>query len=111
MTQLAAGASLLVSGAANALIDDQVVPFLGGGDKFDVNNANIRVYLQLPGMYPSIAAKITSNGSYKSSADVVAQAGLNAAEQAIYKKYEKQFVFLEPRPEYRLDIVNNGLYR
>merc|ERR1712216_659723 len=80
LTTLAAGASLAVSTAAKALIDDDVVPFLGGGEKFDVNNANIRVYTKLPGMYPTIAAKICANGPYKNAGDVYSSAGLTEAE-------------------------------
>merc|ERR1711988_1418875 len=109
MGNIAAGASLAVSTAAGALIDDEVVPYLGGGDKFDMNNANIRVYLKLPGMYPTIAAKVTSQGPYKNMGEAYSQAGLTDAEKAVVKKYESKFVFLEPRPEYTLDIVNNGL--
>lgn len=33
-----------------AEVDNPVVPFLGGGDKIDVNNANVRAYIKLPGM-------------------------------------------------------------
>ncbi|CAN0478056.1 unnamed protein product, partial [Ectocarpus sp. 12 AP-2014] len=35
---------------ALAEVDNPVVPFLGGGDKIDVNNANVRAYIKLPGM-------------------------------------------------------------
>lgn len=33
-----------------AEVDNPIVPFLGGGDKIDVNNANVRAYIKLPGM-------------------------------------------------------------
>ncbi|CAN0488482.1 unnamed protein product, partial [Ectocarpus sp. 12 AP-2014] len=48
----AAGAAALLGLAAPALaeVDNPVVPFLGGGDKIDVNNANVRAYIKLPGM-------------------------------------------------------------
>lgn len=48
----AAGAAALLGLAAPALaeVDNPVVPFLGGGDKIDVNNANVRAYIRLPGM-------------------------------------------------------------
>ncbi|CAN0357733.1 unnamed protein product, partial [Scytosiphon promiscuus] len=35
---------------ALAEVDNPVVPFLGGGEKIDVNNANVRAYIRLPGM-------------------------------------------------------------
>merc|ERR1719183_230603 len=84
MTKVAAGAVVALSGgAANALIDDNVVPFLGGDKtRVDINNSNIRVYLKYPGMYPNVAGKIVSNGPYKSASDV--KAVLNSKEQAVF---------------------------
>ena len=53
-----AGAVIAAPALANAEIDYANLPYLGGSDKIDVNNANIRVYTKLPGMYPSIAGII-----------------------------------------------------
>jgi hypothetical protein len=50
---------------AGAKIDYEGVGYLGGSDKIDVNNANVRVYSRFPGMYPSVAGKIVSHGPYK----------------------------------------------
>ena len=36
--------------------------YLGGGDKIDLNNANIRAYLKCPGMYPNAAGKVRLPG-------------------------------------------------
>mgnify|MGYP004128622371 CR=1 FL=1 len=37
---------------------------------------------------------------------------LRESEQAAaVKKYDSKFIFLEPRPEYVIDNINNGLYR
>jgi len=76
-----------------------------------VNNANIRVYTKLPGMYPNAAGKIVSNVPYKSKEDLYAKAGFTGPEAAAVKKYDAKFIFLEPRPEYIIDNINNGLYR
>ena len=100
--------------AADALVDYPGLPYLGGGDKIDLNNANIRSYLRLPGMYPSIAGKITSQKTpFKSVGDVYNIKSLTDAEKAILKKYEGQgkFLVLEPAAEYVIDRTNNGLYR
>lgn len=105
------GASLFFGGAARAEIDYEGVKYLGGGDKIDLNNANIRSYLKLPGVYPTIAAKVTSSGPFKSVADVYNIPGLSSTEKDILKKYESKFVVLDEKPEYVLDKVNNGLYR
>ena len=66
-----AAAAVAAAPAADALVDYPGLPYLGGGDKIDVNNANIRAYLRLPGMYPSIAGKITSQKQpFKSVGDI-----------------------------------------
>jgi photosystem II PsbU protein len=108
----AAGASaLFATTAANAEIDYAGVGFLGGATTIDVNNANVRVYCKKPGLYPSAAGKIVSNAPYKSKDDMYAKAGFTEKEKEVVKKYDSQFVFLEPRPEYIIDNINNGLYR
>lgn len=96
---------------ANAEIDYEGIKYLGGGDKVDLNNANIRAYLKMPGMYPSIASKIVNNGPFKSVADVYNLPGLTSAEKEILKKNEARFVTLDSKPEYVVDKINNGLYR
>ena len=52
------GASLFLGSAARAEVDYEGIKYLGGGDKIDLNNANIRAYLKLPGLYPNIASKV-----------------------------------------------------
>jgi photosystem II PsbU protein len=106
------GASALFAAtAANAEIDYAGVGYLGGSATVDVNNANVRVYCKKPGLYPSAAGKIVSNAPYKSKDDMYAKAGFTEKEKEVVKKYDSQFVFLEPRPEYIIDNINNGLYR
>merc|ERR1711865_1114035 len=91
------GAAALVSAtAANADIDYAGVGFLGGSSTIDVNNANIRVYTKLP---------------YKGKEDMYSKCGFTAAQAEATKKYDGKFIFLEPRPEYVIDNINNGLYR
>merc|ERR1719284_656730 len=106
------GASAFVAAtAANAEVDYAGVGYLGGAKTIDVNNANIRVYQKLPGVYPNAAGKIVSKGPYKSKEDMYAKAGFSAPEAAAVKKYDSKFLFLEPKPEYVIDQINNGLYR
>ena len=62
-------------------------------------------------MYPGAAGKIVSNVPYKGKEDMYSKAGFSAAEAAAVKKYDANFIFLEPRPEYIIDNINNGLYR
>lgn len=99
---------LSATGIARAEIDYEGIKYLGGGSKIDLNNANVRSYLDLKGMYPTIASKIVNNGPFKTVADVYNIPGLSNAEKDILKKYESKFVTLEPKPEYVLDKINNG---
>ena len=81
------GASALVgaAAAANAEIDYAGVGFLGGAKTIDVNNANIRVYQKLPGVYPNAAGKIVSNAPYKSKEELYTKAKLTGPEAAAVK--------------------------
>merc|ERR1719324_685000 len=103
--------SAFTAAAANAEIDYAGVGFLGGSKTIDVNNANVRVYQKLPGMYPNAAGKLVSKAPYKSKDEMYTKAGFTEKEKETVKKYDAQFVFLEPRPEYIIDNINNGLYR
>jgi photosystem II PsbU protein len=111
----AAAAAAALGAAAPAFADRDYdgIKYLGGGDKIDLNNANIRAYLRIPGMYPGAAGKIASytGPAFKSVGDVYNIKGLTDAEKAVIKKNEGRFVVLEPKPEYVIDRLNNGLYR
>mmetsp|Transcript_23197 Transcript_23197/g.55947 ORF Transcript_23197/g.55947 Transcript_23197/m.55947 type:complete len:149 (-) Transcript_23197:476-922(-) len=107
----AAFGAAAIPAVANAKVDYENVAFLGGGAIVDLNNANVRAYLRLPGMYPAAAGKIVSHGPYKSVADVYNIPGLTSAEKEVIKKYEAKFTAKDPSPEYVIDRINNGLYR
>ena len=64
-------------------------------------------------MYPGAAGKIASytGPPFKSVSDVYSIKTLTEAEKAVIKKNEARFVVLEPKPEYVIDNINNGLYR
>lgn len=96
---------------AQAEIEYPNVGFLGGSDKIDVNNANVRAYLKLPGFYPSLAGIIASNGPYKSTDELSRLPGLTEAMKEALAKYKDNLVALDPAPEYEIDKLNNGLYR
>ena len=106
-----AGAATGAAVAAPAFADTDYagLPYLGGSEKIDINNANVRVYAKLPGMYPGAAGKIVTHGPYKSVSDIYAF--MNEKEKAATKKYESRLSTLEPSAMYVIDRVNNGLYR
>jgi photosystem II PsbU protein len=112
MSQAAAFAGLAAfAPAANAIRDYESVGLLGGSNIVDINNANVRVYLKMPGLYPTVAGKIVSNGPYKSVGDLYNIPGLTGAEKDLIKKYESRFTAQAPQADYVIDIINNGLYR
>ena len=109
----AAFGAAAIPAAANAVVDYENIAQLGGGNVVDLNNANIRSYLRMKGMYPGAAGKIVSHGPYKTVSDVYNIPGLTAAEKDVIKRYESagRFSANQPAPEYVIDRINNGLYR
>jgi photosystem II PsbU protein len=108
----AAVAAAVIAGAApaaNAVVDYENIAYLGGSSIVDINNANVRAYLKMPGMYPAVAGKIVSHGPYSSPADVYKLCDLTTREAEVYKKYESKFVAKKPSPDYVIDRINNGL--
>lgn len=99
------------AGSASARIDYEGVPYLGGSDKIDVNNANVRAYKKMPGMYPTAAKKIVQGAPYNSPDDILKNPELTESEKESIKKYMDRFLTLPPQSEYVLDQVNNGIYR
>lgn len=65
-------------------------------NKLDINNAAVADYMQLPGMYPSIAGKIANNGPYGSVKDVYKLKVLSKDEIKQIKKYEKVLTSTPP---------------
>uniref|UniRef100_A0A7S2GXA3 Photosystem II 12 kDa extrinsic protein n=1 Tax=Helicotheca tamesis TaxID=374047 RepID=A0A7S2GXA3_9STRA len=100
-----------VAAPASAVVDYENIGYLGGSSIVDLNNANVRVYLKMPGMYPTVAGKIVSNGPYASVSDVYNIKGLTSGEKEILKKYESRFTAKAPSADYVIDRINNGLYR
>jgi photosystem II PsbU protein len=107
----AAAAGLAFPLTANAIRDYENIAFLGGSEIVDVNNANVRAYLKMPGMYPTVAGKIASNGPYNSVGDLYNIPGLSGKEKEVIKKYESRFTAQKPAADYVIDRINNGLYK
>lgn len=104
-------ATILAPLASNAEVEYANVGFLGGSDVIDINNANVRAYLKLPGFYPTLAGIIVSNGPYKSVDEVAKLDGITPKMKELLTKYKDNLTALTPAPEYEIDKLNNGLYR
>lgn len=107
----ALAAALARARPAQARIDYEGIGYLGGGDKIDVNNANVRAYRKFPGLYPTAAKKIVQGGPYGTPEDILKNPELSERDKEVIKKYMDRFVALPPTPEYFTDRVNNGIYK
>jgi len=107
----AAAVGLSAPMAANAMIDYEGVPYQGGTDIVDINNANVQAYRQFRGMFPTAAGFIATHGPYKEVADLYKIPQMPDEVAKIIKKYEKQFIVLPYNEAYGLDRINNGMYR
>lgn len=96
----AVGVAAAPAPPAEATVEYPGVPFLGGSDVVDINNANVRAFMKYPGLYPTLAGKIATNGPYASVGDLMNIPGLTAEQKELLKKYEKNMVALRPTPEY-----------
>jgi photosystem II PsbU protein len=107
----ATAALALAAAPLPALADREYanLPYLGGSSIVDINNANVRVYLKMPGLYPTVAGKIVSNGPYASVNDIYNIPGLTGKEKDLLKKYENRFTAQKPSADYVIDKFNNGL--
>ncbi|GAB0490029.1 hypothetical protein MMPV_001258 [Pyropia vietnamensis] len=85
---------------AEATVEYAGVPFLGGSEVVDINNANVRAFMKYPGMYPTLAGKIATHGPYAAVEDVMNIPGLTSEQKELLNKYKNKMVALRPTPEY-----------
>ncbi|HEY9858550.1 MAG TPA: photosystem II complex extrinsic protein PsbU [Candidatus Obscuribacterales bacterium] len=83
------------------------------GDKIDLNNTNVRAFLQYPGLYPTLARAIVKNAPYEKVEDVLDLPGLSERQKETLQANFKNFTVTEP--DFALtegdDRFNNGIYR
>jgi photosystem II PsbU protein len=94
----------------NAMDDKLATDF---GKKIDLNNTNVRAFMQYPGMYPTLARMILKNAPFDSVEDLLEMPGLTDVQKEILKNNFSNFVVSPP-----LDVLveggdrfNNGIYR
>lgn len=86
---------------------------LEAGGKLDLNNANVRAFLNYPGMYPNIAKKIVAGAPYDNVNDVLKLSSLSERQREVLQKYLDQFTVTAPSDALveGFDRINNGIYR
>lgn len=86
---------------------------LATGEKIDINNTNVRAFMQYPGLYPTLAREIVKNAPYNKIEDVLDIPGLSDRQkETLQANFDK---FTVSKPESALveggDRFNNGIYR
>lgn len=82
-------------------------------NKVDINNSGVRSFLDMPGMYPTIARKIIANSPYQSFDEIYEIPSLTERQKEILAKYEDRLTITEPSEalNYGGDRINNGIYK
>jgi photosystem II PsbU protein len=83
------------------------------GNKIDLNNAPVRAFISLRGMYPTLASKIVNNSPYKSVEDIFNIPDLSDRQKETLKEYMDLFTVTDPSTalNYGFDRINNGIYK
>lgn len=99
--------------AVEGLKNEADAKMIEAAGKLDLNNVNVRAFLEYPGMYPTVARKIIASAPYESVEDVLDIPGLSERQISTIQKYMDQFTVTEQ--VYALtdgdDRINNGVYR
>lgn len=83
------------------------------GRKVDLNNSNIRLFQQYPGLYPNLARRIIQYSPYEKVEDVLNIPGLTERQKDILRSNLDHFTITEPEPALNEggDRYNPGIYR
>ena len=83
------------------------------GKKIDLNNTNIRAFMEYPGLYPTLARKILQNAPFKSIDDVLEMPELTDRQVEILQANMDRFTLSAPEDTFVEggDRFNNGIYR
>ncbi|MCS6813409.1 MAG: photosystem II complex extrinsic protein PsbU [Cyanobacteria bacterium] len=83
------------------------------GKKIDLNNTNVRAFLDYPGLYPTLARLIIKNAPFEKVEDVLSIPGLTDRQKEILKKNLDNFTVTaaEAALVEGGDRFNNGIYK
>lgn len=101
---------VLAAGRRNAVEEKLVNKF---GEKIDLNNSNVRAFIQYPGMYPTLAGLIVRNSPYESVDAIFKLPGLTQQQKSVLERYKDRFVVTDPSEALVEggDRFNNGIYK
>jgi photosystem II PsbU protein len=83
------------------------------GKKIDLNNTNIRAFMEYPGLYPTLARKIVQNAPFEKVDDVFDIPGLTERQIQTLRANLDNFTISAPEDTFVEggDRFNNGIYR
>lgn len=83
------------------------------GKKIDLNNTNVRAFMQYPGMYPTLARMIVKYAPFEMVEDVLDMPGLSETQQDVLRNNFNNFTVSPPEDTFVEggDRYNNGIYR
>jgi photosystem II PsbU protein len=102
---------VLAADAPRNVMDDKLSTEFG--KKIDLNNTNVRAFLQYPGLYPTLAKAIVKYAPYDSVDDVLNIPGLTDGQKETLKANFGKFT-VSPAEDALVeggDRFNNGIYR
>ncbi|HIK55573.1 MAG TPA: photosystem II complex extrinsic protein PsbU [Synechococcales cyanobacterium M55_K2018_004] len=109
-TQTLNSMPLLAAEFRNAVDDKLATDY---GKKIDLNNTNVRAFMNYPGMYPTLAKMILKYAPFEDVEDVLNMPGLTERQKEVLRSNLDKFT-VSP-PEAALveggDRFNNGIYR
>lgn len=83
------------------------------GKKIDINNTNVRAFMNYPGLYPTLARLIVTNAPYEKVDDVLDIPGLTDRQKDVLQSNLDKFTVSAPEDTFVEggDRFNNGIYR
>lgn len=108
--QISAAPTLAVTEPRNRADDKLATEF---GKKIDLNNTNVRAFMDYPGLYPTLARKILENAPFDSVNDVLKMPGLTERQVDVLQANLDNFTVSAPEDVFVEggDRFNNGIYR
>lgn len=104
-------ASPLLAAEVRNVMDDKLATEFG--KKIDINNTNVRAFMDYPGLYPTLARLIVKNAPYGSMDDLFEIEGLTDRQKDVLKANLGNFTISDPESALVEggDRFNNGIYR
>jgi photosystem II PsbU protein len=111
LNSLSFNASPIVAVEVRNVMDDKLATEFG--QKIDLNNTNVRAFMDYPGLYPTLARTILKNAPFDSVEDVLDMPGLTSRQKDVLQANLNNFTVSPPEAALTEggDRFNNGIYR